>query len=81
MNKEQLYDVFIEFKDGYEEVSLRNRRTLDVKVMGNALVLNLWHKNGIGTLIHNLDTILSCSVTPLSDEENEKQWKELEANE
>ena len=81
MNNEQLYDVFIEFKDGCEEVSLRNRRTLYVKVMGNALVLNLWHKNGIGTLIYNLDTILSCSVTPLSDEENEKQWKELEGNE
>lgn len=81
MNKTQLYDVYITFKDGYEEAAMRNRRTLDVKIMGNALVLYLWHKNGVGTLIHNLDTILSCSVTPLSDEENEKQWKELEANE
>ena len=44
MNKEQLYDVYITFKDGHGEAAMRNRRTLDVKIMGNALILDLWHK-------------------------------------
>lgn len=80
MNKEQLYDVFIKFKEGNEAVSIRNKHTLDVNIVGEALILKLLHEHGTGMIIYSLSEIHECSVVPLSDEDCEKILKELGGN-
>lgn len=71
MNKEQLYDVFVEFKDE-NRCSYRNKEAIGCSIMGLALVIESRYTNGIGKVIYSLDSIRSCSVIPVSNEENEK---------
>ena len=77
MSKEQLYSVYIQFKEGHEAVSVGNRRTTSAEVMGNALVTEGYYTNGKGKIIYSLDTIDFCSIIPLSPEENEEQLKTI----
>lgn len=78
MSKEQLYSVYIQFKEGQEAVSVGNRRTTSAEVIGNALVTEgYYYTNGKGKIIYSLDTIDFCSIIPLSPEENEEQLKTI----
>lgn len=81
MSKEQLYNVYIEFKEGEDAVSMGNKSTTSVEVIGGALVMERHYGNGKGKVIYNLDTINYCSAIPLSEEENKKMWEELEREE
>ena len=71
MNKEQLYNVFVEFKDE-NRGPYRNKEAIGCSIMGLALVIESRYTHGIGKVIYSLDSIRSCSVIPVSDEENEK---------
>ena len=71
MNKEQLYDVFVEFKDG-DRGPYRNKEAIGCSIMGLALVIESRYTNGIGKVIYSLDSIRSCSVIPVSPEELEE---------
>lgn len=71
MNKEQLYDVFIMFKDS-SRGPYRNKEAISCSVMGLALVIESRYQNGIGKVIYSLDSIKSCSVIPVSPEELEE---------
>lgn len=55
--------------------------TTKVEVIGDALVIERYCQHGKGKIIYNMDTVKSCSVVPLSDEDNEKMWEELEREE
>ena len=68
MNKEQLYDVFVEFKDG-NRGPYRNKEVISCSVMGLALVIESRYTNGIGKVIYSLDSIRSCRVIPVYPEE------------
>lgn len=68
-NKEQLYDVFVEFKDT-DKAPYRNRSAISATVVGMALVIESRYQHGIGNIIFNLDEIHSCSVFPVDQEEN-----------
>lgn len=63
MNKEQLYDVFIEFKDG-NRGPYRNKEAISCSIMGLALVIESRYQNGIGNVIYR--------VIPVSPEELEE---------
>lgn len=75
MSKEQLYRVYVEFKEGEEAVAMGNESTTSVEVIGNTLVIERYCTNGKGKVIYNMDTIKSCSVEPLSPKANEEQLK------
>ena len=75
MSKEQLYSVLVQFKDGGDVVAMGNESTTSVEVIGNALVIEKYYTNGKGKVIYNMDTVKSCSVTPLSPVANEAQLK------
>lgn len=47
----------------------------------DALVIEGYYRHGKGKVIYNLNTIKSCSLIPLSEEENKKMWEELEGEE
>lgn len=82
MSKEQLYSVFVQFKEGEEAVAMGNDTATNVEVIGDALVIDRYcQQHGKGKIIYNMNTIKSCSVVPLSDEDNKKMWKELESEE
>lgn len=68
-NKEQLYDVFVEFKDA-DKAPYRDRSAISATVVGMALVIESRYKNGIGKVIYSLDKIQSCTVVPLSDDDH-----------
>lgn len=74
MMKEQLYDVFVEFKDD-NRGPYRNKEAISCSIVGLALVIESHYTNGIGKVIYSLDCIRSCSVIPVSDEKNEKNEK------
>lgn len=69
MNKAQLYDVFVEFKD-VDRGPYRNKEAISCLIMGLALVIESRYTNGIGKVIYSLDSIRSCSVIPVSPEED-----------
>lgn len=81
MSKEQLYSVYVQFKEGEEAVAMGDDSTIKVEVIGDALVIELYCQHGKGKIIYNMDTVKACSVVPLSEEENKKMWEELEGEE
>lgn len=81
MSKEQLYSVYVQFKKGEDAVAMGDKTTTSVEVIGNALVIEGYYRHGKGKVIYNMDTVKSCSVVPLSDEDNKKMWEELEREE
>ncbi len=81
MSKEQLYSVYIQFKEGEEAVAMGNDTVTNVEVIGDALVIDRYCQHGKGKIIYNMNTIKSCSVVPLSYEDNKKMWEELEREE
>ena len=81
MSKEQLYSVYVQFKKGEDAVAMGDKTTTSVEVIGEALVNEGFYSHGKGKVIYNLNTIKSCSLIPLSEEENKKMWKELEREE
>lgn len=81
MNKEQLYSVYVQFKKGEDAVAMGNKTTTSVEVIGDVLVIEGYYRHGKGKVIYNLNTIKSCSLIPLSEEENKKMWEELEGDE
>ena len=70
MNKEQLYDVFVEFKDE-NRGSYRNKEAICCSIMGLALVIESRYTNGIGKVIYSLNSIESCSCIPVVNEDNQ----------
>ena len=81
MSKEQLYSVYVQFKKGEDAVAMGNKTTTSVEVIGDALVIERYYRHGKGKVIYNLNTIKSCSLIPLSEEENKKMWEEIEREE
>ena len=79
MNKEQLYDVFVMFKDS-SRGPYRNKCAIEAEVVGLALVITQHYQHGVGKVIYSLDEIHSCSVVPLSDEDYDKVLQELGGN-
>lgn len=77
MSKEQLYSVYVQFKAGEEAVAMGDDSTTKVEVIGDALVIERYCQHGKGKIIYNMDTVKSCSVVPLSDEDNKRCGKNL----
>lgn len=68
--KEQLYDVFVEFKDS-DKAPYRNQSAIGAEVVGLSIVIESRYQHGIGKVIFSLDEIHSCSVFPVSNEVNQ----------
>ena len=51
---------------------IETKKLLVAQLWGLALVIESRYTHGIGKVIYSLDSIRSCSVIPVSDEENEK---------
>ena len=81
MSKEQLYSVYVQFKEDEEAVAMGDDSTIKVEVIGDALVIERYCQHGKGKIIYNMDTVKACGVVPLSEEENKKMWEELEGEE
>ena len=68
--KEPLYDVFVEFKDS-DKSPYRSQSAIGAEVVGLAIVIESRYQHGIGKVIFSLDEIHSCSVFPVSNEDNQ----------
>lgn len=67
---EQLYDVFVEFKDSNKSPYI-SKNAISAEVVGLAIVIESRYQHGIGKVIFSLDEIHSCSVFPVSNEDNQ----------